>query len=352
MNLLVIGNGFDLAHGFPTSYKDFLKFISDEDLSDKFCKVGYDLINSEIFAQEILRLVDNNFWIEHFMEISDCGENWIDFESEISRIIQEIDDLRIEINSYYQKSFDEEPYDFFARVKLRFSESLEGVISWTDVLEKTYITDLKNILLKDLDRVTRCLEIYLSAYVNKLEPASKLDMLKDLDITHVLSFNYTNSFERLYRKNGVSFHYIHGKAEQKNSVDSCNMILGIDEYLQHDEKDLDNEFIQFKKFYQRIYKGTGAQYKKWLKMSSKKIKSSVSENNGNNIYILGHSLDVTDKEILRELLCHRNSNIFIIYHDKKSMGDKISNIIKVIGEDELIEKTYSYCPVIQFIEQY
>ena len=27
MYILVIGNGFDLAHGLPTKYTDFLKFI-------------------------------------------------------------------------------------------------------------------------------------------------------------------------------------------------------------------------------------------------------------------------------------------------------------------------------------
>ena len=27
MNILVIGNGFDLAHGLPTKYADFLGFV-------------------------------------------------------------------------------------------------------------------------------------------------------------------------------------------------------------------------------------------------------------------------------------------------------------------------------------
>ena len=27
MNILVIGNGFDLAHGLPTKYTDFLEWI-------------------------------------------------------------------------------------------------------------------------------------------------------------------------------------------------------------------------------------------------------------------------------------------------------------------------------------
>ena len=29
MNILVIGNGFDLAHGLPTTYKDFLAFTDE-----------------------------------------------------------------------------------------------------------------------------------------------------------------------------------------------------------------------------------------------------------------------------------------------------------------------------------
>ena len=28
MNILVVGNGFDLAHGLPTKYSDFLDFIT------------------------------------------------------------------------------------------------------------------------------------------------------------------------------------------------------------------------------------------------------------------------------------------------------------------------------------
>ena len=27
MNILVIGNGFDIAHGLPTQYSDFLEYI-------------------------------------------------------------------------------------------------------------------------------------------------------------------------------------------------------------------------------------------------------------------------------------------------------------------------------------
>lgn len=34
---------------------------------------------------------------------------------------------------------------------------------------------------------------------------------------------------------------------------TCNLILGIDEYLTGEDKGRANEYIQFKKFFQRIY---------------------------------------------------------------------------------------------------
>lgn len=36
MNILIIGNGFDLAHGLPTSYVDFLKFFHSIDAMPLF----------------------------------------------------------------------------------------------------------------------------------------------------------------------------------------------------------------------------------------------------------------------------------------------------------------------------
>ena len=38
MNILIIGNGFDLAHNLPTTYKDFLKFIDAFNRFKDICK--------------------------------------------------------------------------------------------------------------------------------------------------------------------------------------------------------------------------------------------------------------------------------------------------------------------------
>ena len=37
MNILVVGNGFDLAHGLPTKYSDFLDFVKILDNCSKEC---------------------------------------------------------------------------------------------------------------------------------------------------------------------------------------------------------------------------------------------------------------------------------------------------------------------------
>ena len=43
-----------------------------------------------------------------------------------------------------------------------------------------------------------------------------------------------------------------------------NMVLGIDEFLPAEKQNINVEFVEFKKFYQRIYKETGCKYKNWV----------------------------------------------------------------------------------------
>lgn len=112
MNILMIGNGFDLEHGFPTKYPDFLDFV------DKF-RIAYQDANStpqrlnyiedkylkNIFTNKEFKdrvnalhaFTKDNLWIKHFKNVYKehllNKEDWIDFESEISSVIQAMDGL-------------------------------------------------------------------------------------------------------------------------------------------------------------------------------------------------------------------------------------------------------------------
>ena len=111
MNIIVIGNGFDIAHNLPTKYTDFLEFVKviryilntkDTNYTDwgkinpQIKKIIIDNtgnIRYNLFTQEKIwkNLLDNNFWIEYFLQNDMHGkENWIDFESEISDVIQSL----------------------------------------------------------------------------------------------------------------------------------------------------------------------------------------------------------------------------------------------------------------------
>ena len=66
------------------------------------------------------------------------------------------------------------------------------------------------------------------------------------------------------------------------------------------------------------------------------------------LYIFGHSLDVTDRDILRDLILNDNVYTTIFYLNKDVMGQQIANLVKVIGQDELIRRTGGSTKTIEF----
>ena len=76
-----------------------------------------------------------------------------------------------------------------------------------------------------------------------------------------------------------------------------------------------------------------------------------------NIHIIGHSLDITDKDILNELIIFDKKDkqdkqkdlrdvivpvkVIIYDHNKKANASHIANLVRVITQDELIDSVYS-----------
>ena len=224
MNILVIGNGFDLAHGLPTKYGDFLAFckaingikekgfLGNLDAINKELVYSYHDLNSEIRwglsrkfggnlsekSEELLALINDNVCINYFLQCDMYQkENWIDFESEISRVIQSVD------NDMKQKGFDENtiirelPVPFLSESflndyklleqgrnasayeevkKIEIAEGKEWSVGKTsdylhEYLENHPIDNLKKEITykrliarleNDLDKLIRTLEIYLA----------------------------------------------------------------------------------------------------------------------------------------------------------------------------------------------
>lgn len=225
--------------------------------------------------------------------------------------------------------------------KYTFTAQQINMLDSEEVSESITFKEIRNKLLDDLNKLIRALEIYLCEFVETKEIKKKSPDINGLEIDFILSFNCTHIFSKLYEVSIISeqeesnlVDYIHGEANINNTIETNNMVLGIDEYLSDDRKNFDVEFIAFKKFYQRIYKQTGSKYKEWADdirneyEEFPQIKTARAKRNiatvclQHNLYIFGHSLDVTDKDILCDLILNDNVYTTIFYHDKDTMGQK------------------------------
>lgn len=387
MKILIIGNGFDLAHSLPTTYKDFLDFIKLisfkygklfdyntqyklEDCNEYIKKYADDLFeniindpnnNLNLNAYDIQKLKYKNifdklskenrekidvimsiyefsniyvdkskkFWINLFMELSYQYENWSDFETIISLIIQHID--------YFKNCKNENDDD-----RKKFLDSNLESLS-TTILDdkrnsnsyKSKIEEMaKNIggikaLEESLEELIKILGLYLEQITNK-ESINKIKFFEELDVDKVISFNYTNTYEYLYDTDATSkaeYCFIHGKIQNS---EGNNMVLGIDDYLKGEDANLNLDFIRFKKYYQRLYKKTDCNYKNWLEEKEEK-----------EVHIYGHSLDISDKDILKEIIETEHTNTIIYYHTKSAYDQQIINLIKILGKDNLLKRVYN-----------
>ena len=376
----MLGNGFDLYHKLPTTYLCFLKtveYLKDNNnnnlviwsifnnIKDE-CKAINDSFNeySEFYngyffddedkekIEEIRKLSKNNCWLNYFRKAYSKDVGWIDFEKEIAKVINIFSIKGFSKNVFGARDNTAEEnsilgsFWFYCDLVPETVEDASGNISRhiipTHLEPKEeylieYPSNSGNVILntsliieklyKELRNLAKMLKIYLDIFVEK--PLLKM---KDEGIINtnslfyyfdsVITFNYTNTYEILYKIPNI--HYIHGKLDE-------NIVLGInpDKY---DETDyLDTSYIMFKKYYQRVLYRTDNSF---IEMVNDIKKHRSSNKHGlNNLYVCGHSLDITDQDIIKETFDISN-NIFIICHDLNIIGNYVSNLIQIYGKKE------------------
>lgn len=372
MNILIIGNGFDLAHKLPTKYTDFLDFLENvrilkeempqnlEQLSDKIDEnLRQYLFNSnssrldinskhQNYITEMYKLSKDNLWITWFNQErklnKTLGKYWIDFEAEISKVIQKIESTLLElspieecIDNYNELRFELNKYPIF---NLFINKIYD--IDKSDEINMERITEK---LHNDLNKLIRCFEIYLEDFVKNIDISQLSLDIYNLNVDKILTFNYTNTYQKLYYTD-VDCDHIHGKADINNNIESDNMVLGIDDYLNEDEKFTNTNFIEFKKYYQRLIKGTNCDYKKWIDEINQ-TKSFTKH----NVYIFGHSLASTDRDVLLDFIENEKTIITIYYNNSNQYSDQICNLVHLIGPDKLNEWVHQAKPKIKFVKQ-
>lgn len=345
MNILILGNGFDLAHGLPTAYKDFLNYCQNNKKYEKFCL--------------------SNIWMKHFItRQSELGDNWIDIEKEIYEVIKSFQKLpivrfaktnrksqycilslplyNIEFNLFNLQNYLEE-------TKTNLPCSKEGTFfshfskNYMNYLITDYI-DLIKLLYKHLREFTKTFEQYLKEDLySNIDKPIKYKFNINTECISLLNFNYTDTCEKIYNVNfnncgcGIRTQsvYIHGKI---NNDDNCNLVLGTHSFFNYLPNNLNEEipaeFNVFRKHNQRHRYDTIKAYQDLLHELKypKKIYTAV-------FYIVGHSLDKTDHNIIKHILLAKEKSIIkIYYHNEEAQEKLINNITEIIGEGEVMSK--------------
>jgi len=365
MNVLFLGNGFDLHHHLPTKYINFLNTIDslsqkeissiktiddvfgDEKLreKDKEIRESYDQykeiykeiqLDSEALAY-IKNLSENNVWCKYLLGSVSQDITWIDFEKEIADVIRSFQNCfshsKRNVVDLGKLAPDEwfriNKFDFFLlpdgnndafttrTVKAEYTMNYPAG-SRNKIIDKSEI--IKE-LLQQLDALAKGLKVYLMFFIEKT--VEKIQQTADFPwksafnhVDHVITFNYTNTYEILYGKGTVT--HIHGNVKDK-------IILGTNPDDTDKLETIDTSFIYFKKYFQRLLYKTDLQYLNFIK---------ENDNKGNEIalYVIGHSLNVTDKDIIQDFFKIADK-IYILNYDENDEMKHISNLIDIYAKE-------------------
>lgn len=275
-DVLIIGNGFDLAHELPTSYRHFLYFVSEVrkeilgiDTDYKFDdKTRVEAVISQIkrnsrsnlFQNETVwkELIGDNCWVDYFLSREkDIGTGWIDFENEIQDVLESIKHIVREKESG-KKTPDIS--DLWHRVEISdciYSKQRATFSSGGQIGSKKWCENVLRILENDLSNIEGAIERYLGEVeridfddVELSDIKEILDNRDESDSIKVFSFNYTNTVIKRYNMDSDDVMFVHGRIRRDFNADKCNIVLGVDELVDIPEG-LEGAFIPFQKFYRR-----------------------------------------------------------------------------------------------------
>jgi|TARA_R110002051_G_scaffold322762_1_gene414079 hypothetical protein len=370
--LVLIGNGFDLAHGLPTSYKDFLNDFwrnIEKNFKDHKDLIFIDEMNSDFFGYKKTnnykdfiynldelckeykhRKFKNNeyrlfskptkflfkFENEFFRIINtkDSIENWVDIENEYFLLLKKIAKTpKLDVT----KSEDEHNREKKNKIKVLNIEFEQVKNLFRNYLKKNVIDKYFFDKIINEDAINPfCNYFKLPDFSDFSSHSNDFPYKQDFDELWLninkskkegknysrellfLNFNYTSSLD--YYKGSKNEEIreikIHGNLD--------NMIFGYgdetDEEYQSIENINDNEYLKNFKSFQ--YSSNPNYNDVFSLLDSGKF----------YIYVMGHSCGLSDRVLLNNIFEHKNCRgIKVFYHQKEDGSDNYLDIIQNIS---------------------
>ena len=266
MKILVLGNGFDLDHELPTGYLHFLNFcnyvatMANPRLENYEKLTVMQLQYVEILEENIeirktfCAFIKENSFLHYFnVKRASKRANWIDFEQEIKYIIDEFKNIEYELQKSNKRSCELDKDHKLHQILKALNIDDNQDYSW----DENRLEAIHKLLSRSFNRLALALEYYISVFINNTSVFGVSPDIVDFDAKYVLTFNYSNTYEKMYGgvKWNEKINHIHGTA-----IDGCgkeaNIILGITST----EEELPNYYVEFEKYFQRITKRTGNEH--------------------------------------------------------------------------------------------
>lgn len=354
--LIMVGNGFDLAHGLKSSLKDFitdyvksiLKTVQDEGkYDDILVDIGLEA-NYASYPMLASGLTDENC-INKLLNLNSTRPFSPKWKSRLLESI--IHDLTIkdwvDIEVMY--------FDFLAMaVEGRDTKAVKKLN-----LEIDYIRDL---LIEYLQRETSVLNfsphpILLSQFCSMIEKEEVLiNTIEKRQLPssfYFLNFNYTEILETYAQELGSSLstiNYIHGRLDSSKSNGQAPIFGYGDELdkkykLFEDVRD-DSQFEHIKSF-------------KYLESNNYRNLIEFLESNSFQVHIFGHSCGLSDRTLLNEIFENDNCiSVKVYYYENDGKNDftkKNYSISKHFTSKTMLRNkvvNFKYCePMFQPVEK-
>ena len=383
--IIILGNGFDLAHTLPTSYNDFAEYYCKEVIAKKIISLitaSEMPENTEFFNSPFSNYIENlkNPLLYNPNESRDL---WLAetkaYQQTEKETPKEIRSLIKSINTF-SSSQNDEKLAYTAKTIIDNSFIIKNIIgntflgklynneyeNWFDI-ENAYFNELQDFFkqgylggVKNLNTEFNEIRDALKKYLYSLTIKSSKEISTFFrnnfigkENIYVINFNYTNTFssyEKSFRYGlndnrdiSIEINHIHGTLKEDivfGYGDDTNQ-----EYQNIKNKDQDEYLENFKT---TSYLLNNRYYD---------IINRIEDFENYEAYIIGHSLGRTDKTLLKEIFDNDKClNIHLFKqlnkpnsYQKKSFTSLSNNISRVMSnESSLRQKVVSFESIFSF----
>lgn len=356
--IILIGNGFDLAHGLKTSYANFLDWYWEQ-MGLKMLKESSNIVSDELCSSTLqpskFYFTWFQFWIGPYIKKDNPFKSWAGKDVvNIAKTDKSLCQFKYkseffeQINKYYEKGWVDIENEYYRQL----------LISLNNEYTFSKYTNNPAILNNELSFIQEKLIEYLNEVQGGISESMVIDEIrqkmkaefsvKDISVdfkkqfvdarnefwrsrgketpytperTFVLNFNYTTLADLYFKGERRAATHIHGIINEPASV-----IFGYGDELDEKYKTIvnknENEYLRNVKSVKYL---EHANYRNMLEF----IESAPFQ-----IFIMGHSCGNSDRTLLNTLFEHRNCmSIKPFYYIKDDGSDNYIELVQNISRN-------------------